>query len=153
MIKHRAKGGGKGTGKGGGKSKVAPSSTPRIQADVIIDQEDRASMIRKIQISICEHRPRGVGIARALIAPVRGIREEREQLRYLQHAHNVSTSTLFKRKKDDDTSSETASLLSSIDPSDPTYPYTGETLMESLMSMVALQSTMIVVAIYALIVV
>ena len=93
-------------------------------------------MIRLIKNKVWEHREHGEQIARALITPVNGIPPgvpgEREKLRFLQHARNVATNTLFKRSKVEvgidnsdnvvedchDRSSSISSLLRSRDPSD-----------------------------------
>ena len=151
------KGGGKGSGSGGG---VKASSTS-LRSD-IVDQEDNASLIRLIEYKVGEYREQSNGdrIARALISPVNGITGEREKLRFLQHARNVATNTLFKPSKvevgvDDsdqevedrhDRSSSNSGLLSRRDPNDSRFPpVSGETMMEALMSMTAVQSVMIVV--------
>jgi len=72
-------------------------------------------------------------------------------------AENVPTNTLFKRKNgerdccsdDENDNSETSSLLSRVDPLEPGYePIGGETMMESLMSMIAVQSSMLAVSLY-----
>ena len=89
-------------------------------------------MIRLIKNKVWEHREHGEQIARALITPVNGIPGEREKLRFLQHARNVATNTLFKRSKVEvgidnsdnvvedchGRSSSISSLLRSRDPSD-----------------------------------
>jgi hypothetical protein len=154
--------GGKGGGKGSGNGGSVKASSTSLRSDIVVDQEDNTSLIRLIKNKVGEYRERSNGdrIARALISPVNGITGEREKLRFLQHARNVATNTLFKPSKvevgvDDsdqevedrhDRSSSTSGLLSRRDPNDSRFPpVSGETMMEALMSMTAVQSVMIVV--------
>ena len=90
-------------------------------------------------------------LSRALIAPVNGISGEREQLRYLHYAEAVASKTLFKRKRDDgneededgnESSTEVSSLLSRNNPANA--------ILESILSMQALQTTILIVRVYFL---
>jgi hypothetical protein len=112
-----------------------------MERDIVTDREDRASLMRKIKKSVHAYRKDDSQIARALIAPVNGIREERDKLRFLQHAENVATNALFMctngerdsgiDDEDDVEKSEKPSLLRCIDPTDPNYvSVKGETMME-----------------------
>ncbi len=91
----------KGSGKGSGNEGGVKASSTSLRSDVVVDQEDNASLIRLIKNKVGEYRERSNGdlIARALITPVNGITGEREKLRFLQHARNVDTNTLFKPSK------------------------------------------------------
>jgi hypothetical protein len=86
-----------------------------------------------------------------LIAPVNGISGEREQLRYLHYAETVASKTLFKRKRDNgneededgnESSTEVSSLLSRNNPANA--------ILESILSMQALQTTILIVRVYFL---
>ena len=68
---------------------LQPTTPIRRQSyEIVVGNEDRDSM-RTISKPVAEHQDCGE-ISRALIAPVKGISGEREQLRYLQYSENVN---------------------------------------------------------------
>ena len=70
---------------------VLQPTTPirRQLSEIVVGNEGRDSKVRTISKPVAEYRDCGE-ILRALIAPVKGISGEREQLRYLQYAVNVN---------------------------------------------------------------
>ena len=163
-VVSKGSGGVKEGGKRGDKVKhsspdSSDSSTRHSQLEIIVGNEDYASTVRSIKKTIAAHRDGedGDDIARALMAPVMGISGERQQLRFLRHAESVATKTLFKRKvadvgatddehenqSDRSRSSEVSSLLSS----ESSGTIEGRN-MEAVLSMLAMQTTMIAVSLF-----